>query len=179
MQSHCYPKLVRTGTFRTHVVFLSPKCKSKTEKGLERTMEKILRESHLLSNSLFKKPHDYFTVGYLTRLGRLDSTEGLGGKDLVRRDSVRKSEDTGNLVLDEVRKKQALTRTKKYTWMYLRQQKPGLPPPPSTLNSILFYHNPYRPIFTPESTHHLLPLHFNPTTNLQISVLWLSTLAAY
>ena len=45
-------------------------------------------------------------------------TVGLRGKDYIRRDSVRKSEKVGSLILDEVRRKLALTRTKKYIQTY-------------------------------------------------------------
>lgn len=72
---------------------------------------KILRKNVLLSNSLFEKP----------RLGTLCPTTGLREKSLVRRDSVRKSGEAGSLVLDKVRKKQALTSTEKYAHIYLHQ----------------------------------------------------------
>ena len=51
-QSHCQPKLVKTGDIQdTHVASLSPKRKSKREKGSERTMENPQREPFTLKFS--------------------------------------------------------------------------------------------------------------------------------
>ena len=105
-------------------------------------------------------------------------TVGLRGKDYIRRDSVRKSEKVGSLILDEVRRKLALTRTKKYTQTYLCQCAAWTPTATSPLHSNLLPHHPCRLMLTPSSTH-LLPLYFNPINSLQILVSWLSTLAAY
>ena len=155
---------------------LSPslqKINQKEEKRIGENHGKSWRETFPLQFS-FSKPHDCFPVGctgmkledWVGSVPPWVSEETI----MLEKDSIRKSEQAGSLVLDEVREKWAMTRTR---FIYA-SGKPGLPPPTLPSPVTCSPTTPRRLMLSLQSTHLLLPLHFNPTTNLQILVSWLS-----